>query len=42
MQRGRKLVEMKKGKIRDEFGQYVTFMYENVIINPMLFTTYIH
>ena len=29
-------------EIRDEFGQYVTFMYENVIIKLMLFTMIMH
>ena len=39
VQRGRKLVGMRKEElervIMDEFGQYVTSMYENVIIKPI-------
>jgi hypothetical protein len=42
VQRGRKLVGMRKEElervIMDEFGQYVTSMYENVIIKSTLLT----
>ena len=42
VQRGRKLVGMRKEElervIMDDFGQYVTSMYENVIIKSTLLT----